>query len=237
MGLDGDKVDLKVQKIGLIIDYLRKNEEIFTEGEKSAILYNLTNDGSFYGIPNICIQLYDELGILPDEINPYKSFIQLLDEKFNIKDKNVIEVGGGKFPRLGKRIEFMQDKGTITVYDPNLYIIDEEKENQKLKLINRRFTPMVNARNADVIVGLLPCGASSTIIKSAVRYQKDFMIALCDRCNSFEYFDNYEEDLDWPNNFICEASKVVEENGLGKLKIKTLREIGEQYPIIYNDRG
>ena len=138
----------------------------------------------------------------------------------------------------------MQDKGTITVYDPNLYITEEyknltyeEKDSLKLKLINRRFTPLVNVRSSDVIIGLLPCGASSTIIKSAIRYNKDFMIALCDSCSYFEYFDTNEEDLEWPNKFIEDATKIVEENGLGKLKVKTLKEIGDNYPIIYNDRG
>lgn len=244
MGLEGDRIDNKVERIGLIIDYLRKNSDAFTGNEKSLILSNLNNDGSLYGIPNICLQIYDELGILPDSINSYKAFAKLVDEQFNIKDKNVVEVGGGNIPRLGKRISLMQDKGTITVYDPNLYITEEyknltyeEKDSLKLKLINRRFTPLVNVRSSDVIIGLLPCGASSTIIKSAIRYNKDFMIALCDSCSYFEYFDTYEEDLEWPNKFIEDATKIVEENGLGKLKVKTLKEIGDNYPIIYNDRG
>lgn len=243
MGLNKENTDNKVQRLGLVLDYLREHENVFSSLEKDLILANLNNDGSFYGIPNVCLQLYDELGILPDDINLYKEFANLVNKQFDIKDKNIIEVGGGNIPRLGKRIELMQDKGTITVYDPNLYIPDEykdldvlEKEKKKLKLVNRRFTPMVNARHTDVIVGLLPCGAGSTIIKSAVRYQKDFMIALCDSCSYFEYFDNYEVDVDWPNNFIEEASRIVERNGLGKLMVKQNEIIGKQYPIIYNNR-
>lgn len=244
MGLKGENIDNKVQRLGLVLDYLRKHENAFSGPEKDLILANLNNDGSFYGIPNICLQLYDELELLPDDINLYKAFAMLVNEQFNIKDKRIIEVGGGNIPRLAKRIALMQDKGTITVYDPNLYITEdyknlsyEEKQERKLKLVNRRFTPMVNARNIDVIIGLLPCGASSTIIKSAIKYNKDFMIALCDSCSYFEYFDTYEEDTDWPNNFIMEASQIVQDNGLGKLKIKSVKEIGENYPVIYNDRG
>ena len=244
MGLRGETIDGRVQRLGLILDYLREHENVFNSSEKDLILVNLNNDGTIYGIPSVCLQLYDELGLLPDDINLYKEFARMIDEQFNIKDKNIIEVGGGNIPCLGKRIELMQDRGTITVYDPNLYISneyknlsEEEKNNRKLKLINRRFTPLVNARNSDIIIGLLPCGSSSTIIKSAVRYNKDFMVALCDSCNYFEYFDTYEEDINWPNNFIEAASRIVEKNGLGKLKVKKNKIIGENYPIIYNDRG
>lgn len=236
MRLEGEKVNNDVQRIGLILDYLRQNGDAFTSVEKSIILSNLNNDGTLYGIPNICLQIYDELGILPDSINLYKAFAKAVDQQFNISNKNVIEIGGGNIPRLGKRIASMQDTGAITVYDPNLYIGNTE-EVSNMKLINRRFTTMVNVHAADVLIGLLPCGAGSTIIKSAIKHNKDFMIALCDSCNYFEYFDGYEEDLDWPNSFIMEASDVVEKSGLGKLKIKTIKEVGDNYPIIYNDRG
>lgn len=236
MGLVDRQMDSNVQRIWQVTHYLKENGDAFTESEKSVILTNLMNDGSIYGIPNICLQIYDEIGVLPDSINSYKAFAELVDEHFNIKDKNVVEIGGGNIPRLGKRIASMQDKGTITVYDPNLYI-KEGEEYPRLTLKKRRFTPMNNVSSADVLIGLLPCGASSTIIKSAIRYKKDFMIALCDSCSFYEYFDSYEEDLDWPNNFIEETKKIVEENGLGKVLIKHVKEVGECYPIIYNDRG
>jgi hypothetical protein len=225
-----------VQRIGQIIDYLRNNEDAFTCTEKSIILSNLNNDGTVYNIPNICLQIYDELGILPDRINSYKAFADLVDEQFSIKNKNIVEIGGGTIPRLGKRIAAMQDEGTITVYDPNLHIVEGE-ERSNLKLIKRSFNSLINVSKYDLLIGLLPCGSSSTIIKSAVRYNRDFMIALCDSCSFYEYFDNYEEDPNWPYNFIEETKKIVEENNLGKVKVKYLKEVGDNYPIIYNDRG
>ena len=226
----------EIHRIGRIIDYLRDNSDAFTNSEKSMIVSNLVNDGSIYGIPNISLQIYDELGLLKDEINPYKAFVQLVDDQFNIKNKHIIEVGGGNIPRLGKRIASMQDEGTITVYDPNLYIKEGEKT-PRLTLVKRRFTPMVNASKTDVLIGLLPCGSTSTIIKSALRYNKDFMIAMCDSCNFYEYFDNYEEDMNWPYTFIEETKEIVEKSNLGKVKVKYVKEIGDQYPIIYNERG
>ena len=236
MGFTGEKVEKKVEKIGLIIDYLRENEEAFTSMEKWQILQTLDNE--YFELHNhICLQLYDELGLLDDSMNPYKAFSELVNEQFNIKDKNIIEIGGGNIPRLAKRISAMQENGTITVYDPNLYIKNEDASTSKLKLVKRRFYSILNVDKADLLIGLLPCGSSTVIVNSAVKNNKDFMIALCDSHNSLECFDEYDEDLGWPFNFIDETSKTVEENNMGKLKVKYLKEVGNNYPIIYNERG
>ncbi len=220
---------------GIVINYLLENRDAFNDAEVNMILSNMNLEDTFYSIPNIVLQLYDELGILPDDINSYKAFSELINEQFDIKDKNIVEIGGGVLPRLGKRLSLMQDRGTVTVYDPNLYLNKAYYPN--LKLIKRKFFPITNVDMANVLVGLLPCGSSSSIIKSAIKHNKDFMIALCDSCNYLEYFDGYEEDPDWPNNFIMQTAQAIEENNMGKLKVKHLKEVGLQYPIIYNDRG
>ena len=85
MGLNKENTDNKVQRLGLVLDYLREHENVFSSLEKDLILANLNNDGSFYGIPNVCLQLYDELGILPDDINLYKEFANLVNKQFDIK--------------------------------------------------------------------------------------------------------------------------------------------------------
>ena len=237
MKLAGAEVDKKVEKIGKVIDYLRENGDAFTSSQKWQILQSLDNEYFEWGMhDHICLQVYDELGLLPDSNNPYKVFSSLVDEKFNIKNKKVIEIGGGNIPRLGKRIADMQDKGTITVYDPNLYI-KEGEEYPRLTLIKRRFSSITNVSSADVLIGLLPCGSSSLIVKSAIRYNKDFMIALCDEHNNLELFDEYEDTDSWIETFIKHTSIEIEKNKMGKLKVKHMKEIGEQYPIIYNDRG
>lgn len=235
MLLAGEKeqVDKRIEEIGLVIKYLKENPEAFNYIEKEQIIKSLYDDWGSHN--HICLQLYDELGLLPDDRNPYKAFSKLVNDIFDIKNKKIIEVGGGNLPRLAKRIAEIQDTGTITVYDPSLYI--KENEELRIKLIKRRFNSITNVSSADLLVGLLPCGSSSVIVKSALRNNKDFIIALCDRHNLLENFDEVEEDLEWPDNFIKDTSRIVEENNMGKLKIKRLKEIGEQYPIIYNDRG
>lgn len=237
MLLANDKVDKQIEEIGLIVAYLKDNPDAFNYIEKEQIINSLKYDDyrGFGKHNHICSQIYDELGLLPDSINPYKAFAELIDEIFSIKDKNIVEIGGGNIPRLAKRISKIQDTGTITVYDPSIYITDEVNSN--LKLIKRRFSSMTNVSSADLLVGLLPCGSSSIIVKSAIRYNKDFMIALCDSHNTLECLDGVEEDLEWPINFIENTRCIVEENNMGKLKVKSLNEIGDNYPIIYNDRG
>ena len=65
MGFTGEKVEKKVEKIGLIIDYLRENEEAFNSMEKWQILQTLDNE--YFELHNhICLQLYDELGLLDE---------------------------------------------------------------------------------------------------------------------------------------------------------------------------
>lgn len=215
----------------MVVNYLIENKDAFSEQEIKLILSNL---GEYGSLPNILLQVYDELGILPDFMNPYKAFSELINKQFDIEDKNIVEIGGGTIPRLAKRLSEMQNRGSITVYDPNLYI---KKTYPNIKLIKRNFYPISNVDNADLLVGLLPCGASASILKSSIRHNKDFMIALCDSCNFYEYFDGYEDDSNWPYSFIDAATKAVDESNLGKLKVKYLKEVGERYPIIYNVRG
>lgn len=219
------------------IEYAMENKDAFNANEKATIISNIDNVDKIDKrdiLPNILLQIYDELGILPDYMNPYKAFSELISSIYDIRDMNIVEIGGGTIPRLAKRLADMQTRGTVTVYDPNLYL---KNSYPNIKLIKRNFYPITNVDRKDLLVGLLPCGASSTIVRSAIKNNKDFMIALCDSCNFYEYFDGYELDENWPYSFIEKASSMVEENNLGKLKVKHIKEIGLRYPIIYNDRG
>lgn len=219
----------------VVVNYLLENRDAFSDYDINLILNHLNVEENEYGVPTVVLELFDELGILPDGLNSYKYFAELINEQFDIKNKHIVEIGGGVIPRLGKRLALMQERGTVTVYDPFLYLNNAHYSN--LRLIKRKFYPISNVDNADLLIGLLPCGSSSSIIKSALKHDKDFMIALCDSCNALEYFDGYEEDMDWPYNFIIQAAKAVEDKNMGKLKVKHIKEVGMQYPIIYNDRG
>ena len=223
-------------KAKLIVGYLNDNDDAFNTLEKNTIINNciMNNDDGNYTLPSVVSQVYDELNLLPDDRNIYKEFLKLLDSEFKIKDKNIIEIGGGNIPRLAIRIASMQEKGTITVYDPNLYMKNYLYNNLKLK--KEKFSTLTNTKNIDILIGLMPCGATDKIVKSAIKNNKDFMIALCDHYNTSSNFDECDDDFEWRENLICRLREEIENNNMGVLKVKKIKAIGSN-PIIYNHRG
>lgn len=67
-------------------------------------------------------EIYAFLGLLADENNKYKGFVELLKQKYEI-GVNAVEIAGGFFPNSAIYIDEEQHtigRGTITVYDENL---------------------------------------------------------------------------------------------------------------------
>ena len=56
-------------------------------------------------IGDVLRQIYDEVGLLPEENNMYSGFVSLLEKNFNL-DTNIVEVAGGVIPVLAKKIAF-----------------------------------------------------------------------------------------------------------------------------------
>ena len=149
--------------INLITKYLEKHNDSFSYNEKERIKTALCNFSSGYNLYDyLCLQICDELGLLPDDQNPYKAFSELLNDEFNIEHKSIKEIGGSKLLRVGKRISNMQTMGTITVYDTNLTIKDGNYPN--LRLVQKRFTGSKDANNVDVLVGLLAYESPNSLL-------------------------------------------------------------------------
>ncbi len=222
--------------IGPIIGYLQKYGECFSFEDRERINRALEEfmDGLVLS-DYLCLQIFDELGILPDEQNPYIAFSKTLNECFDVKDKNVIEIGGGRLLRLSKRIASIQDRGTITVYDTKPLI--NNKENLKLKVVEQKFLGASDAKNADVLIGLLATSSAETVLKAAMEANKDFMIALFNKQNLNLFCEDTVTTLDDIKKFTNSMEEKIADSNLGKLKIKHLKEIGQAYPIIYNERG
>ena len=221
-------------KVKLVNSYLETHPEIFTKEERDFIKTFTIYNKNFHFAPDTIREIYDELGILEDHQNIYLGFMNLLTEEFPIQEKRILEVGGGTIPRLGKRIHSIQTTGTIVIYDPKLSIYEENKEN--FTLVREKFQKTTNIEDANLLLGLMPCEASETIITSALENQTDFMIALCEGGPHGDYFDYFEDEDEWKNYILSYATKGVEEKNMGKLKIKTLKEYGDPYPVIYNKR-
>lgn len=225
---------MNLQKEAILRDYLKKYPSLFS-AEEIRSLYSLLHTDKKSGLlPDTIRQVYDELNFIKDEDNIYIGFINFLDDIFKIKDKRIIEVGGGILPRTGKRIATLQDSGRITVYDPLLSIYEKDKSNLFLK--RKKFTNSMSVDDHNLLIGLMPCEAAQVIIESASRHNLDYMIALCEGGPHGDYFDYFERDEDWINSIIYYAESMTEDANLGKVKMKSLEKYGDPYPVIYNER-
>ena len=217
----------------MIEKYLCEHQEYFTEAEKKYIMDNFSS-GIFTDFSDALLrQIYDELNLIDDEHNIYLGFTSLIERVHGL-DKNILEVGGGKIPCLGKSIALRQKSGTITVYDPSLIITDTSHKNLILK--KKNFTTQLIIPKPDLIIGFTPTTATDQILEYAFATNTDFMIALSD---VFDEIDYYQEDdiwTHWQQEKIYEARAKVTENNMGKLLVDTLEKYDNPYPIIYNSR-
>ena len=179
-------------------------------------------------------ELYDAAGIIPEDHNIYKAFLDEIIRVHGIEGRHIIEVGGGALPRLAERIHLKQKNGSITVYDPRLFIGLPDKNNFRLKReIFKRNTP---THNADLLIGLMPCKGAEALVESAISNSIDFMVWLCEGGWHGETIDYFETDDEWRATVIQTARYGMKDKNMGKLMIKKLPEFSKEYPIIYNER-
>lgn len=228
------------------IKYNRKN--ILSSVERFLRLYNLYDDfEKQYIIGNIKAedfpQLYsvemvrevlDALRLIPSNHNIYEDYIHFINEIHDIKNKNILEVGGGVIPRLGERLSEYQESGSITVYDPRLY---QEQDDCKLILKKKRVTTSTDVTDVDLIIGLMPCKGAEELIKLAIKNKKDFVVWLCEGGPHGDYFDFYQDEFEWRSSMITLAEEGIQKKGMGKLLVKTMPKYNNNYPIIYNQRN
>ena len=223
-----------MNKKELIEEYISKHPNLFSFFEKNYLINNCEHDYSNELIPDIIREVFDELGILKDEENMFLGFRDLLDDVFSIKDKNIVEIGGGVIPRLAYRISDIQTTGSIKVYDPRLS--EYVQSSDRLILIKKAFNPWIDVSDADILIGLMPCEITEGIILSAVKSNKDFMIGLSDATIYDDYSDYFPSPEEWIEGVIGYADRLLNESGRGKLKIKYLDQYNNPYPVIYNKK-
>lgn len=218
-----------------IENYFIEYPDLFTEFEKKHIKCYAETFSKFKLVPDTIREVYDELGIIPDESNIYIGFMKLLSELHDIKNKKILEIGGGVIPRLGKRISATLDTGKIVIYDPRLSLY--EMSTSKMKLVKERFKITTGVGDTDLMIGLMPCEAADIIVESALQNNVDFVLALCEGGVHGDETDFYDSVEEWQDSLIRYAEREVGNRGMGKLKMKSLEDYGSPYPVIYNDRG
>ena len=214
-----------------VLELFKKKPNLYDEYEisfiKNAILSGY--DGSYFYDEGIR-EIFDELGLLPNKNNIYMAFIDLIKSKCDINGKNILEVGGGTFPRLAKRLSLEQKNGTITVYDPRLD--PSIKSTDRLILKKEKFDNETKIGNTDLFLGLMPCKGAEFLLNQALKNDRDFILWLCEGGPHGDYFDYFEDESEWLDSIICHTDRRLEEKGQ-KIKIKKMEDYSP-YPIISN---
>ena len=218
-----------------ISSYLKEHPDYYDEYEQEFIRsYSLHTKRKNKYAQEVIREIYDELGMIPDDQNIYLAFLDLIDKQFGINGKNILEVGGGAIPSLAKKIHLKQSKGTITVYDPR---IGKDIHGEERFVLRRdKFTRDTDIEDTNLIIGLMPCQAAEVLITQATKNDIDFMLWLCEGGPHGDYYDFYESDDEWLGSMLYLAQRGVEDQEMGKLRIKNMPEFS-QYPIIYNQRN
>lgn len=146
-------------------------------------------------IPSNIYSIYDELGLIPEDNNIYENFIDILIQYFDI-NCDILEVAGGNIPRLAIRLSNRQmrlGRGTITVIDPTLSVINMNYPN--IKLCREQFDLETIVDYYDLIVSLFPCEVTEIIIYKSLEKNKNLFIKLCNCVHKFE--DISDEDYNY----------------------------------------
>ena len=183
-----------------------------------------------HDIPDILMQAYSETGIFNDNI--YLKHLEKIKEIFDI-DCNVLEIGGGMLPAFANILAMEQlklGKGTVTVYDPML--ATNKSKHSNLKLVKEPFTLNHEVKGFDLIVGIMPCDATETLIRQACSNRKDFYLFMCG-CTHFSYMDMFRYNItpeSYQKYIINLANSLIND----KISTDTFEnKYGLDYPILY----
>lgn len=218
-----------------IEEFLIEHSEGYTEKEKHYIMNNaalITRPGKKNYGSSILRQIYDAIGLIPDNENIYLGFIELIEKHFSL-DGDIVEIAGGIIPSLATKIALRQKTGTITVYDPRVIVPTNQPTNLILK--RQRFSKDTPISSPDILLGFMPCDAAIPIIESACHNNIDFMIALCEGGirKGYEWLETDDEWLSYVKHL---ASRGISKKKMGSLEVESLEKFDYHYPVIYNKR-
>ena len=225
---------MSAAKIMLINEFLARHKDEIDPYEYEFIKRNLThiNGENFMYFPFITREIFDKLGLMPHEANVYSRFADFVNELYDIKDMNILEVGGGVYPTLAERI--CTKAGKVTVYDPRLS--KGEVDTDKLKLVRKDFKKNMSLRDYDLVLALMPCRGAEAVLDACVEQDKDFIVGLCEGGPHGDCFDFYEDEDEWIHSMITYSDTRIRRNGKGKVLTKHLDGCSYPYPIVYNSR-
>lgn len=170
----------------LFNEYMEIYGPLYEESEREYILLNFLNSYFAEGIDiDIMNQVYETIGLFDNYTNVYSVNLKYLMECYDI-NTDILEVGGGFVPAFAKKLSEKQEHGSVTVFDPLLIV----SQFGNLRLHKEEFTDETDVSNFKLLVGIEPCDATITMIKSANKNDLDMYMMLCG-CTHFEDTDRY----------------------------------------------
>ncbi len=190
--------------------------------------------------PDILMQIYTELGIRPVGGFFYQKHLKLLKDLFPI-DGHIIEVGSGRIPAFANLLANEQlkiGKGTITIYEPLLVQLTPRYPNMELH--KEDFTLETDVSKSDLLVGIMACEATESILESAIKNNKDFYVAMCGCVHSplsyMSYYGYYTSPEIYQEQVITKAERLLKDYPNGTLEVTKLEDTPFDYPILYNKK-
>ena len=184
---------------------------------------------------DVLYELYDEVAALDERTNIYDGFFNLLKKKFDI-NQDIIEIGGGIFPNLSRRIAKEQKFGNVTVYDPKLILRKYSPENLALKKeMFEKDTPIGNAK---LLVGMSPCHSIDLILERASTEDLDFMVKVC-QCEIKDSLPFYSDHIIKAtfDYYLKRKNNEFQANGGPGFNVAYLEEeYDDPTPIIYTKK-
>ena len=226
-----------LERIEEISDFVSSHSELFDPFETMYIkgyLKEVKEGRHDIFLPDLMRELFDHFQILSDDQDIYKGFVDMLQENFSMEDANILEVGGGIFPELARRISLLQNRGRITVYDPRLSVY--EAGNTRMILVRKNFSQYDSLGLTDLMIGFMPCKGAEDLVSSATKNGVDFMVALCEGGLHGDIYDYFESDQEWIDSMLYRAERGISEHNMGSLVVEYLDQYEDPYPVIYNKR-
>lgn len=172
--------------------------------------------------PDIVMQVMSALNLLRTDKDFYLAVLALTKHIFDLKS-DILEIGGGYYPALAKKIDEEQTKlqgGSITTYDPRLAVANLGH----IKLHKEEFDKQ-SLNPYDLVVSAMPCDITSLIIERCNTAKKPFLLALCN-CPPYPV-SNFEASKKianmWHEQLYYQAKSTLDEGA----KLEMMDTLGE----------
>ncbi len=190
--------------------------------------------------PDILMQIYSELGINPSAAVFYKKHLKLLKSIFPL-DGNIVEVASGRIPAFANMLAKEQGKlgkGTVTIYEPLL--VELEPKYPNMTIHNEYFREDTDIAFADLVVAIMPCDVTETILENAIKSGKPFYVAMCGCVHSpwasmYSFGFGTSPEI-YQQQVMAKAESLIEEYGGEELQVTKLKNSPIDYPILYRKK-